>query len=177
MYKSNTLSNLIIFAVGAAVGSFATWKFVEGKYRRIADEEIEAVRSYYREREGACTTREETEPIVTSEEKQAYEDIAARNGYVEKPYVIEPGEFDTLDGYDIVSLTYYSDGILTDDMDEIVDDADDIIGIDPADHFGEYEDDAVYVRNDARKCDYEILRDMRTYNEAIKYRPHQAEVE
>ena len=31
-------------------------------------------------------------------------------------------------------------------------------------HFGEYEDDAVYVRNDELKTDYEILRSEKDYN-------------
>ena len=33
-----------------------------------------------------------------------------------------------------------------------------------------------FVRNDARKCDYEILLDQRTYSEVAEDMPHQMEV-
>lgn len=31
----------------------------------------------------------------------------------------------------------------------------------------EHEEDSVFVRNDAKKCDYEILRDLRTFAEVV----------
>lgn len=80
------------------------------------------------------------------------------------PYIITPDEFGEKDGYDIISLTYYhNDGVLADDMDERIDDYEDIIGKDALDHFGDYEDDSVFVRNDRLKADYEILLDDREY--------------
>lgn len=88
----------------------------------------------------------------------------------EVPYIISPEEFDGLDGYTPVSLVYFDDGVLSDDLGIIVDDVDEIIG-DALSHFGEYEDDSVYVRNDAKRCDYEILRDERTYDEFRKTLP------
>lgn len=51
-----------------------------------------------------------------------------------------------------------------------------LLGIDSLNHFGEYEDDSVFVRNDARKCDYEILLDQRTYSEVAEDMPIQMEV-
>ena len=53
--------------------------------------------------------------------------------------------------------------IITDENDEPIDDIDDIVGSDFAEHFGEYEDDSVFIRNDRLQCDYEILRDDRNY--------------
>ena len=87
---------------------------------------------------------------------------------MEKPYVIDPNEFGECD-YSTVSLTYYADDVLTyDEDDEIVVDRDDIVGNDAVNHFGEYEADSVFVRNDARKCDYEILYDQRNYHDIFK---------
>ena len=37
----SSLSNLIMFTAGAAIGSVATWYFVKSKYEQIAQEEIE----------------------------------------------------------------------------------------------------------------------------------------
>lgn len=94
-----------------------------------------------------------------------------------EPYVIPPEEFGEIEDYDTISLTYYADGYLTDDQNEIVEDADDVVGLDSLDHFGEYEDDSVFVRNDRLKADYEILFDPRNYLDVINKSPHSAEVE
>ena len=93
-----------------------------------------------------------------------------------KPYIIYPEEFGELYGYSEISLTYYADGVLTDDVGEIIEDVDDIIGIDSLLHFGEYEDDSVFVRNDRLKCDYEILLDPRNYYIGTEIDPHLVEV-
>ena len=70
-----------------------------------------------------------------------------------KPYVIAPEEFGEEYEYDTISLTYYSDRVLTDDDDEIVEDVEDVVGFESLESFGEYEDDSVFVRNDRLKCD------------------------
>lgn len=78
--------------------------------------------------------------------------------------VISPEEYDTMEGFDTEELTYYADGVMMDEDDEIVD-ADEIVGMDPAEHFGEYEDDSVHIRDHKLKIDYEILRDPRAYSD------------
>ena len=82
-------------------------------------------------------------------------------------YVISPDEFGELEDYTKVSLTYFADGVLADECGEIVDDVEEIIG-DGLDHFGEYEDDSVFVRSDAKRCDYEILKDLRDFSDFKK---------
>lgn len=93
----------------------------------------------------------------------------------EKPYVIPPEQFDEFDDYSTISLMYYADGVLADDNDELVEDVEDVVGSDSLNHFGEYDDDSVYVRNDRLKVDYEILRSLRTYSEVIQSKPYLAE--
>lgn len=85
----------------------------------------------------------------------------------DKPYVISPDEFGMFSDYDQISLTWYADHFLADDNDELVDDVEEKIGWDAIDRIGEYEDDAIHVRNDKFKADYEILRDLRKYREVI----------
>ena len=81
-----------------------------------------------------------------------------------EPYVIPPEEFDELDGYKTRSLTYFSDGVLYDDIkQEKVDIG--LVGAESLDHFGEYERDSVFVRNERTKTDYEILLDMSNYSD------------
>lgn len=82
-----------------------------------------------------------------------------------KPYVISPDEFDSREGYDIQSLTYYADGVLTDVNDIPVENVDDIVGEESLKHFGEFEEDSVYVRNERLGVEYEILLDSRTYEQ------------
>ena len=62
----------------------------------------------------------------------------------EEPIVIlHPTQFGEQFGYDAISLTYFEgDKVLVDENEEIIDNAEDIVGKDFADHFGEYEDDS-----------------------------------
>lgn len=41
------MNKLFIFGLGAAVGSLLTWKLLDEKYKKIADEEIESMKEYY----------------------------------------------------------------------------------------------------------------------------------
>ena len=104
---------------------------------------------------------------------QTYSDHSIKHG----PYVITPDEFGEFDDYDKISLTYYADHILTDDNDEIMEDVEGAIGFESLNHFGEYDDDSVFVRNDRLKTDYEILRDERDYSDVIKSKPYLKENE
>lgn len=88
------------------------------------------------------------------------------------PYVIPPEQFGEFDDYDKISLTFYADKILADDNDEILEDVEGVVGFESLTHFGEYEDDSVYVRNDRLKCDYEILLSQRDYSDVIKSKPY-----
>jgi hypothetical protein len=83
-----------------------------------------------------------------------------------RPYVISPYDFGEIDEYKQFELTYYADGILEDEDYEIVTDVDELIGEDSLNTFGEYEDDAVFVRNENLNADFQILKDYRTYTEA-----------
>lgn len=179
---NSTLSNVIMFAVGAAIGSAVTWKVVKSKYERIANEEIAEMRNYVRDKfepkkfepkvfEPKNFEKDQVKYVnltadylrtFEEEEKGGAEDMVDEN----KPYVIQPEEFGEKDGYDTVSLTHYADGVLEDDQCNIIDNPDEIVGEGYADHFGEFEEDSVYVRNDELKIDYEILLDIRTYEAA-----------
>ena len=94
-----------------------------------------------------------------------------------EPYVISPDDFASLDGYHIVELTYYLDGVLEDDEYHIVTDADELIGPKALTTFGEYEDDAVFVRNERLRTDFQILMEYRTYDEAKTVGPKQVDNE
>lgn len=180
-----TLSSIIAFSVGAAVGAVVATKLLKSKYEKIAQEEIEAVREvYFKDYEEKCEQKsvednsKENSNDLREEMLRNCEAIIESQGYAGekeemsmiKPYVIEPVEFGELHGYDTVTLTYYADGVLTDDMDEPIEDVDGMVGKDSLNHFGEYEDDSVYVRNEKDQTDYEILYDSRNYDDVINER-------
>jgi hypothetical protein len=183
---NSTLSNIAIFAAGAAIGSVVTWKLLKTKYEQIADEEIESVKEVYAKKE--AEKKAEAEPKESDEDSivtiknekpdifeyaKKYKEIAEENEYItaeggvmemDKPFVIEPEEYDEY-GYDTVSLSYYADGVLTDDMDNPIEDVEGMVGRESLTHFGEFEDDSVFVRNHALKTDFEILLDTRNFSD------------
>jgi hypothetical protein len=55
--------------------------------------------------------------------------------------------------------------VLVDEVGDVIHDWLDLVSPDYFDHFGDFEDDAVYVRNPKLKCDYEILYDERNYED------------
>jgi hypothetical protein len=86
-------------------------------------------------------------------------------GEVKKPVVISPTEFGDIDDYEIITLFYYADGVLTDELDEPLEDIEGSVGLESLTTFGDYEEDAVHVRNDRLRVYYEILRELRNYND------------
>lgn len=82
------------------------------------------------------------------------------------PYIISPAELGECD-YGVISLDYYTDGVIVDNCGNIIENVDELLGDDFAAHFGDYEEDpdTVYVRNDGLEIDYEILKNNVPYSE------------
>lgn len=86
----------------------------------------------------------------------------------EEAYTISPEEFGDDNDYEKITLYYFQgDDTLTDDMYVMIEDPESLIGS-ALEHFGEYEEDVVYVRNVKMKGDYEILLDTRKYVDFIR---------
>lgn len=86
------------------------------------------------------------------------------------PYMIAPEDFKE-SHYEVKSLFYFSDKVVTDEDYSIIKHPEDYIGTEALGQFGIYEDDAVYIRDDSLGIDYEILLDERAYakvNSTIK---------
>ena len=90
-----------------------------------------------------------------------------------KPFVIPPDEFTANPEYNVVALTLYSDGVVADEDDLELSDSDieNWIGKESLKHFGEFEEDCVYVQNDYTECYYEICYDGRCYTEVVGENP------
>lgn len=187
------MNKVIAFVLGAAAGSLVTWKLIEKKYKDIADEEIASVVDRFKNKETVDVEpkrivvhqvgtwpKESKEDQKIEEDKKDYAEKIQDLGYsneddgsvymapgedVIAPFIISPEEYGEKDHYDTQSWSYYADGVLTDESGEIVMDAENIIG-DALDHFGDYDDDSVYVRNENEECDYEILRYEKSFSES-----------
>lgn len=172
----------MIFVAGASIGALVTKNYIEKKY-----ELLDLNKYYVDSYEYVDEPDEPDEPEECDEQPNIieYASRLQKEGYTNysnsekeekpikyKPYVIKPEEFGDYDEYGKYSLTYYADGILTDDNDDVIDDIENKVGLDSLNRFGEYEDDAVYVRNDKLKCDYEILLDLDNYSDIAKRKPH-----
>lgn len=231
---NKTLISAIMFTTGAAIGSLVTWKVVETKYSRIAQEEIDSVKEEYKRvmdlqrkevelyRKASSVSQNDSEEetddeyypdddardFTHSEQEQIdyYKLIGKYHGtgnaddkeyyiegvdepeevdygkegdegsedlvqFVNGPYVISPEEFGDKPGFNSQPLDYFADGVLADGWGVELD-LDETIGEDAIKHFGEYVDDIVYVRNERTEIDYEVTRDPRTYEEAVRTNPN-----
>lgn len=183
----------IAFILGAAAGSVVTWQFLKKKYEIIAQEEIDSVKEALAKKKEPKTVEEATKLAEDAKKKPnviEYAEKLHQEGYIPEveieepeeeeinlePYVIPPDEFGEKEGYEEICLTYYADGVLADDDDRVIHNVNEIVGPEALNSFGEYEDDAVHVRNERLKCDYEILFDQRKYSDVLEQEPYKAEV-
>lgn len=172
------LQGLFIFVAGALAGTFVGAQIAKKKYEEIANEEIEEIRAYYKEREKDVKEVEESNAVEAPEEKsieveerKQYDNIIKRGNYMavdeeeqnnvcDEAYPIDPSEFGN-DGKNATeTLTYFADGVLVNEVDEVIEDPDLVVGRHHIDIFNEFPDaTCVYVRNDLDGTDYEILKD------------------
>lgn len=192
----------VIFVAGAAIGSAATWYYAKKHYEQIAQEEIDSVKEKFSAKKEPTVINNVVTPNPINQKEVAtearekpsvaeYAKKLSKEGYTnysnsekeesdtksradEIPFVIPPEEFGELEdeGYDKTSFTYYADGVLADDNDEIVDDIEGTVGSESLNHFGEYEDDSVFVRNHRLRTDYEILLSQRDYSDVLQEKPY-----
>lgn len=114
----------------------------------------------------------ETDLETAKEIAEVREDLDKRNP---DPYVINPDQFGEREEYEVISIFYYADKILADDNDELIEDVDGLVGSDSLLTFGQYDDDAVFVRNERLQTDFEILRSEKKYLEVLQEKPYLAE--
>jgi len=190
---------LVAFIAGAAVGALGTVTYIKKNYdisekgeddhetpkARIKKDEPETDES-----EEEALIRKTNESILKSvkdpEERAEKEKLLNKYFTVssvygsdddddieihDKPYKIRGDEFSQFSDYSAVELTLYSDGVLADDRDEIVENAEELLGDNFRELFDEGEDE-LFIRNDLRCCDYDIIKDLQPYDYYDEERPH-----
>ena len=191
------MKGFFIFAAGVVAGAVAGAYLVKDKIMADAKQEIEEVREYYKsKKESKKEETVEEQPVEEVKEKEKeYEEIVVNSGYVnynkpeqiaqhsvleDEPYSIDPEEFGDKEeeGWDTMTLTYFADGVLTDDTDEIVEQPEVVVGLDNLKIFEEFPDaTCVYVRNETWRTDFEILKDDWKWSDLqepqVEKKPHQ----
>lgn len=187
---NNGIKCVFAFVLGAAAGTVVSWRILKTKYAeelRVARSEIISV---YKGRYGKpADDTEEQDPSPYNEKNkeqkaedfkeyaklldgQRYTHYGSIRGSIgvdepmqeNKPYVISPEAFSASE-YDAVTLTYYVDGVLEDELGDVVEDVEGTVGLEFINHFDENEndEDTVYVRNERLRTDYEIQRYLENY--------------
>lgn len=189
MEMNRKVMDLALFIFGAAAGSALTWFLVKDYYEQKADEEIASVKEVlFKRKEKEEKAQELAAKASEKPSIMEFKSTLHENGYAEqedmkKPiteddyvdiHLISELEFGDDEEFDTVSLTYYMDGVITDEDDEILEDVESRIGENISDYFGD--SDAVYIRNDTLRTYYEVLRDYRTYEEAVSGKPRRVEI-
>ncbi len=179
------IASVFSFLLGGGIGAIVTNKILNKKYKELADKEIESVKKslelYYGKKPATAPSEEKENSKVENKKNQfldkdsidmealrnnkneanpyhkAFANIVKEEEYsTTKPYIIPPEEFADSD-WDMKTLHYYSDGVLTDDEKNVIKDIKGTVGDEALNSFGRYEDDAVYVRDEINRIDYEIL--------------------
>jgi len=175
------IKGLLIFAAGAVAGTVAGIGISKRHFEAIAAQEINEVRDYYRKvnkelEEQKEEQKEEQENTkkeeVVEETIEEYNNIIKHGNYMtteeideeddysdDEPYIIDPSEFGNNGNYATQTCTYFADGVLVDDVDEVIEDPEKLVGNLHVDIFRDFDATSVYVRNDWMKMDFEILKD------------------
>jgi hypothetical protein len=162
---NSTLSSIIGFSIGAAVGAFVTWRLVTEKYNKILEErlsEIEETENFKNPDKVAVDETKRTEYTqVVADLGYSKENEKKGEQFAEDPlsvvHIIDPLEMNDDTDFEVEYCTYYVNDILTDREDNIMD-IETTIGLQALERFDEYDRNMVYVRNDETHKYYEVLR-------------------
>jgi hypothetical protein len=162
------MKNIVAALIGAAVGAAVTWIYAKRHYESIIDDEVKSVRETVEDFEKRHSERKKAETENTDTETAAevsYKKAVSAYGKPQKtvpdgPRVIDYDEMGENETYVRCTWVYFEDGVVTNDIDEIVEDAEAAIGTEFMHYFV---DGTAYVVNDTRHAYYEILEDGRNY--------------
>lgn len=167
---SNRFSASLVLAGAIVMSSAATYILTKAKY-----EKKNANSNYTLKRETPKNDIEENK----LQDKGSVFDYAKKYKENVKPYVppeiqesggveyVSQDIFDSCE-YDDVVYTLWADGVLTDENDRPIADADTNVGIEAIERFNELAvHDSVYVLNHDQRIRYEILKDLRMFAEMV----------
>ena len=183
---------------GAIVGAGVAYIFVKKKYSIVIDELSDQVNDFIvpvpeevTEDNIVVVDSDMDKKIKPPSYDTSYNNVVEKTGYndmfkdKEKPAskksgerkkkvadieYIDPVTFGDDKDYDTLTFTYYADGVVANEDNEEIADYEiiSLLGENFEDHFGEYEQDSVNVKNNKTKTYYEVLKDDRCYSEVAE---------
>lgn len=172
------LIGILSFVAGGIVGFFGAMSYYKKKYEQISNDEIESVRQMYKDKLAEAKNdvkkelKDEEEKKHEHELKTKYLDLVKRYNGDEtdekdeedtEPYEITPEQFGEDPTYNQVRLTYYADGSLVDEDNELVERPEYMVGLKYKALLGSSDDGTIYIRNEELGTDYEINADDRNW--------------
>lgn len=172
------VKSIIFGLLGAAIGGFVVYKYCEKMYNDQIDHIIRKECDAYKKKAEEVTNLAvdivkqqmdiDNEVLNEPIKPNTYNKIISTLGEVEEAktepiFVISEDDFGWSDDYETITLTYYNNDVVVDEMDVPVENPDIFLG-ENTDWRHAFKDDCVaYVRNTIRKIDYEILKDENNY--------------
>lgn len=176
---------IFAFAVGAASGAIAAWKYAERIHNKVFEAELEANVELEVERRLRGKTEKPAETRknqVTKPDLKTYAMQVNNYGYsadettddetdedidqdgsveyvnMDSIDIISPEELGINEEYSIRDLTLYADGVITNEDDEVINYPEALLGTEALKHFGDYAENSVFVCNNKAMCYYEVTR-------------------
>lgn len=160
---------IIFFSTGMVAGGVVGYFICKKRYHIVKAEPVETPVILNKEENVKDYKEKVYEASYKQEEKEGDEDWdeAEKVNPAEPemvPYVISPEAFASEHSdYAKLTVVYYEDNeVLLDEEEECMD-VGSTIGYDAINHFGEYEKDACFIRNERLGNDYEVLLEHRAY--------------
>jgi len=176
------MNNVVSFLAGATIASVVTY-FISKKYfeKKIKDAEeranneiksvVDTFKNMENEMKNGVKNAEENANKALDEyrgnEKEQTTDKGNNETTTEVKdtlndedndcFIIGPDEYGADETYEVISLIFYSKNkILTYDYGSVVNHIDELFDEEFLNHFGEYEEDMLYIRDKIHKTDYDI---------------------
>lgn len=178
--NTKVIFSAIGFAAGAVASGLTTWLVTKKYYEKKVQAEIDSIWAELQKGKENPSPIKIFKPETDAQEaimhKPEISDIIARQGYTapELPktndYIYEIAENDLdEDEYECIDLTLYTDGVLADDQDYVVQDVESKVGA----HYREMFNgkDEVFIRNEKLKIDYDICLSQLSYPEMRNRNP------
>lgn len=187
---------ILTFVAGAAIGAASVFCYLRGAYKKKLNEAINdaltEMTKNFEEMEAELRAEQcnfettvfevqDEEPDDSDEDfegpylmnKSNYESIANRytgtGRYIhDQPYIISPDDVEDIDR--LSQLVLFADGVLVNELGEVIDNVDELVGEKNLDHFGERDagPDELFVRNDKLDMDFNIIRSLQTWKKEVQ---------
>ena len=182
------------FVFGLAAGALGTYLYLDGKYQKQNEENLEMNRRHYEELKAKLKQDTKTIDIpkeddipeeVLKNPAEKAKDLASKLNYnalynkepltpsseektEDQIYLITPMQYDSETLYDKRVLTYYEgDDTLCDELTDEILDIENFVGVENIQSFGNQSEDDPYImhiRNNKFGCVYEVVKDERSYS-------------